>query len=128
MTTDIFKLFAKSIESIEIKKTSRGALTNAIVYSNTVECIVKRRSGMSKQTADSEDHSNSTTIHFRASDAMFVEVGNFVKIDNGWRSIIGIKDGKDFDRGTSIFILATVGDDIIPMVSDDPNWSEDLSV
>lgn len=126
MTTDIFKLFKKSIEQITVKKTERGTFDGATTYSREVDAIIKRRDGMTEAIENSEDRNTQTTIHFRASDKQYIEEGNFVQIDGKWRSISGIKDGKNFHTGKTEFILVAVGDDIKD--GDDPNWSEVASV
>lgn len=122
MTTDIFKLFKNSIEQVTVKKTKRGALAASTVYSQTVDAIIKRRNGMQEAIANSEDRETQTTVHFRASDAQYIEDGNFVLIDGKWRVIERHNDGKRFTQGSSKFIRAWVGDQIAESPTD-PNWS-----
>ena len=126
MAADIFKLFKKSIETVAVKNTPRGTLTpEAPSFNVNLDAIVKRRNSMAQAVADSEDRNTATTIHFRASDSQYIKVGNYVQIDGLWRTIEQVKDGKDFDKGVSKFVLATVGDDIVE--GNDPNWNEVIS-
>lgn len=122
MTTDIFKLFKKSIEQVTVKKTERGTFNEATVYSQQVDAIIKRRTGMQEATQESEDRETQTTVHFRASDAQYIEDGNFVLIDGRWRVIERQNDGKHFTQGSSKFIRAWLGDQI-ENEGTDPVWS-----
>jgi len=119
---DIFKLFKSSIEQVTVKKTKRGTFTDDTVYSQTVDAIIKRRNGMTEAIQESEDRNTQTTVHFRASDKQYVEVGNFVQIDGKWYVLELSKDGKDFDKGVSKFIKTTIGQQIED-AGDDPVWS-----
>lgn len=122
MTGDIFKLFKKSIEQAPVKKTKRGAFSDAVIYSRTVDAIIKRRDGMVEAVENSEDRNTQTTVHFRASDKQYIEEGNFVQIDGRWRVIERMPIGEDFDQGRSKFIKAYIGAEI-EGGSSDPNWS-----
>lgn len=122
MTTDIFKLFANSIEQVAVKKTKRGTFTDDVVYSHTLDAIVKRRDSMAEAVQDGEDRNTQTTIHFRASDSQYIEEGNFVQIDGKWRVLELNKDGKDFAKGASQFIKAYLGNQIED-AGNDPIWS-----
>lgn len=127
MPADIFKLFKKSIEKVGVKNTPRGTMTpEAPSFNVELDAIVKRRNSMAEAVASSEDRNSATTVHFKASDAQYIQVGNYVKIDGLWRTIEQVNDGKDLDQGVSKFVLATVGDDIVE--GDDPNWNGAISV
>ena len=122
MTTDIFKLFKNSIETVSVKKTPRGTLEGGTdVFNVKLDAIVKRRNLMAEATNESEDYSNNTSIHFKQSDAQYIEVGNYVKIDGEWHSILEVKDGKDFDKGVSKFIFVRLNNDVVTF-NDDPIW------
>lgn len=124
MTTDIFKLFKKSIEKVDVKNTPRGTLSSGTpTFSVNIDAIVKRRKQFSEAVAESEDYNDNTTIHFRQSDAQYIEVGNYVKIDGDWHTIIEVKDGKDFDLGVSRFPYCKIGNDIVEF-TEDPVWGE----
>ena len=122
MPADIFKTYKKSIESVDIRKTERGSFDEAIVWTETVDAIVKRRNSFTTSVSDSEDYTNNTSLHFRVEDKQYIEQGNFVKIDGVWRVIEQIKDGKNFRSGDSKFILAYVGNQIY-QESNDIVWS-----
>lgn len=123
MAQDIFKLFKKSIEKVQMMKMPRGTLDiEAAEYNVSLKAIVKRRDGMVQAIENSEDRQNTTSIHFKVSDAQYIEVGNYVNIDGQWRTIERIRDGKDFATGKSSFIYAFVGEDIVKLTND-PVWS-----
>lgn len=127
MTTDIFKLFKHSIEQVDVKNMPRGTYEpEAPTFNVSLDAIVKRRNAFAEEVAESEDKQSRTTIHFRATDAQYIAVGNYVKIDGDWHSIIEVRDGKDFDKGTSKFLYVIVGDDIL-QVDDEPVWGEVIS-
>lgn len=121
MTTDIFKLFKKSIERVNVKKTQRGTFDGATIYTQEVDAIIKRRDGMAEALQVSEDRNTQTTVHFRASDKQYIEEGNFVQIDGKWRVIERWVDGKHFTQGKSKFIKAWIGDQIED-AGGDPKW------
>ena len=123
MPADIFKLFKNSIEQIQVKQTPRGTLEPATaVFDVTIDAIVKRRKLMAESGQDAEDYSNNTTLHFRQSDAQYIAVGNYVKVDNQWHSILQVKDGKDFDKGASKFQYVTLNNDVVQFTTD-PVWT-----
>jgi hypothetical protein len=126
MTGDIFKLFKNSIESVKVMKTERGTLNQDVVYTQTLEAIVKRRNAMAEAVNESEDRNSTTSIHFRPADAQYIEIGNFVQIDGAWQVIERIRDGKDFDKGKTDFIYAFLGDEIIQL-NDEPIWGDMVS-
>lgn len=123
MQQDIFKLFKKSIEPIQVRKTPRGTLDiSEAEFDVTIDAIVKRRNLMSGAIEDSEDRNNRTTIHFRQKDAQYIEVGNYVNVDGNWHSILQVRDGKDFGQGKSKFVYVFLNNDIAKFESD-PVWS-----
>lgn len=123
MAQDIFKLFKKSIEQVQVKKAPRGTLEpETAVFDVTVDAIVKRRKLMADSVENSEDYANNTTIHFRQSDAQYIEVGNYVNIDGSWHSILQVRDGKDFAQGNSKFIRVFLDNDIVTFDTE-PVWS-----
>lgn len=122
MSTEIFKLFKKSIEQVKVKKTKRGTMDDTQLYEVTVDAIIKRRDGMDEAVENSEDRNTQTTIHFRRTDGLYIEDGNFVEIDGLWRVIERHVDGKDFGMGKSSFIKAYIGNQI-QGGSSDPEWS-----
>lgn len=126
MTGDIFKLFKNSIESVKVMKTKRGTLDQDVVYTHTLEAIVKRRNAMAEAVNESEDRNSTTSIHFRPADAQYIEIGNFVQIDGAWQVIERIRDGKDFDKGKTDFIYAFLGDEIFQL-NDEPIWGDVVS-
>lgn len=121
MTTDIFKIFKSSIEPISVRKTTRGELTEQIVWQHTLDAIIKRRDGMEEAINESEDRETQTTVHFRTTDREYIEEGNFVLIDGNWRVIERWVDGKDFLKGKTVFIKAYLGNQITGNPSD-PQW------
>lgn len=124
MTTDIFKLFKKSIEQINVKKAPRGTLEGGTdVFNVTLDAIVKRRNLMAEAAQESEDYNNNTTVHFRSTDEQYIEVGNYVQIDGEWHSILGVNDGKHFVQGKSKFLRVTLDNDVVTF-TDDPVWGE----
>ena len=123
MAQDIFKLFKKSIEQVQVRKNPRGTLQPATpVFDVTIDAIVKRRKLMSESVENSEDRNNNTTFHFRKSDAQYISEGNYVNIDGEWHSIEQIRDGKDFDKGVSKFIYVFLANDVVKFEAD-PVWS-----
>lgn len=124
--SDIFSLFPNSIEQVVVKSIDRGALDPSATFEVTLNAIVKRRKSMAEATNESEDYQNNTTIHFMQKDVQYIAVGNYVKIDDEWHSIIDLKDGKDFNSGASEFVYATIGNDIID-TGNDPVWSVGVS-
>lgn len=76
MTTDIFKLFRKSIETVTVKKQPRGTYnTVAPEYEVDIDAIVKRRKGFSEDVEESEDFSNNTSFHHDSSDSHTTNLG-----------------------------------------------------
>lgn len=126
MAGDIFKLFKNSIEPVKVMKTKRGTLNQDVVYTQTLEAIVKRRNAMAEAVNEGEDRNTTTTVHFRPEDAQYIEVGNFVNIDGAWQVIERIRDGKDFDKGKTAFIYAFLGDEIFQL-NDEPIWGDGVS-
>lgn len=126
MTGDIFKLFKKSIESVKVMKTERGTLNQDVVYTQTLEAVIKRRNAMAEAVNESEDRNSTTSIHFRPADAQYIEIGNFVQIDGAWQVIERIRDGKDFDKDKTYFIYAFLGDEIFQL-NDEPIWGDVVS-
>lgn len=119
-----FEQFPNSIEQIEVHTINRSALVQTDTFV-TVDCIVKRRNSMAEAVAEGEDYNNATSIHFKQVDAAQIKVGKFVKLDGKLRSIIEVRDGKDFDLGTSIFPYAFIGNDILEQSENE--WGEDVS-
>lgn len=127
MTKDIFKLFKNSIEQVDIKNTDRASITKTAPTVNvTLDAIVKRRNKMSTAMDTSEDYNSDTTIHFRPSDAQYIKIGYYAKVDNEWHSIKEVKDGKNFHSGLTEFLYVTLDNDIIPE-EEDPVWQQILS-
>lgn len=126
MASDIFKLFKKSIEPVQVMKTERGTLGQDVVYTQTLNAIVKRRNAMAEAVNESEDRNSTTTIHFKPADAQYIEIGNFVQIDGAWQVIERIRDGKDFAKGATEFIYAFLGDEIFQL-NDEPIWGDVVS-
>lgn len=125
MAHDIFKLFKKSIEQVEVKNTPRGTLTPGVpTFDVSIDAIVKRRKLMAETANEGEDYNNNTTVHFRTTDAQYIAVGNYVKIDNEWHSILQVKPGKHFRNGKVLFIYVTLNNDIVDF-GDEPVWGED---
>lgn len=119
MATDIFKLFKNSVQDVRVMKLPRGTLSiEAPIYDVTLKGIVKLRDGMSEAVAESEDRNNTSSIHLKASDAQYVEIGNYALIQGEWRTIERIRWGKDFDKGSDEFLYAFVGTDIIELTED----------
>lgn len=124
MAHDIFKLFKKSIEPVMVTKVPRGTFDiEEAEFTVTVDAIVKRRNLMAGSVENSEDYSNNTTVHFRQEDAEYIEVGNYVKIDNQWHSILPVKDGKDFDQGKTKFLYVFLNTDVATFTKD-PVWGQ----
>jgi len=119
-----FEQFPSSIEQIEVHTINRSALIRTDTFV-TVDAIVKRRNSMTEAAAEGEDYNNSTSIHFRQSDASHIQVGKYVKLDGKLRSIIQVRDGKDFDLGQSIFPYAVIGNDILEQPEN--VWGSDVS-
>lgn len=123
MQADIFKLFKKSIEQVQVKRAPRGTLEpETEVFDVTIDAIVKRRELMADSVENSEDYANNTTVHFRQKDAEYIAVGNYVNIDGSWHSILQVRDGKDFSRGKSRFIRVFLDNDVVKFDAD-PVWS-----
>lgn len=123
MPHDIFKLFKKSIEEVQVMKLPRGTFSNETpVYDVTLKAIVKLRDGMAEAIENSEDKNNTSSVHFKIEDAAYVEVGNFVKVQGEWRTIERIRWAKDFDTGKDKFLYAFVGTDIFK-IEPDVEWS-----
>jgi len=122
MTGDIFKLFSKSIETVTVKKIKRGTFDGTVVYSQDLEVIVKRRTGGDTGGNNDELFKNSTTIHFKPTDAQYVEIGNYAEIDGVWRDITSIRYGNNFHSGNLEFLWATIGNGILNS-PDSPDWS-----
>ena len=125
MLLDIFKRYKKSIEVVEISDTARGVGKIPVVVASC-DSIIKRKSGMTGSTANSEDHESRTNFHFRAEDAQYIKVGNYIKLDGSWRSIESIDVGKNPRTNKVHFIYAEVADDILP-TNDEPVWGRMLS-
>lgn len=119
-----FEQFPNSVEEIEVHTINRSALVQTDTYV-TVDCIVKRRDSMTEAVAEGEDYNNATSIHFKQADAAQIQVGKFVKLDGKLRSIIQVKDGKDFQLGQSMFPYAFIGNDILEQTEN--TWGEDVS-
>ena len=116
--TSIFNLF--KTEKITVRKTTRGELTDSVVYEEELTAIVKRRTNSVEGGQDDELYSNATTVHFKPTDYQYIELGNYVLIDGLWRNIQGLKDGMNYHTGKKEFILAALGDEI--KNTDSPNW------
>lgn len=119
-----FNQFSSSIEQIEVHDINRSALDRIDTHV-TVDCIVKRRDSMAEAVAEGEDYNNATSIHFRQEDAAYIQVGRYVKLDGKLRSIIQVRDGRDFGLGLSIFPYAFIGNDILEQ--DENTWGDDVS-
>lgn len=119
-----FEQFANSIEPIEVHDINRSALDQTDTFV-TVNCIVKRRDSMTEAIAEGEDYNNATSIHFKQADADYIKVGKFVKLDGKLRSIIEVRDGKDFGTGSSMFQYAFIGNDILEQTENE--WGSDVS-
>lgn len=127
MTTDIFSLFKNSIEKVDVKSGPRGTFEpETPTFNVSIDAIVKRRIGFAEEVAESEDLTNNTTIHFRPTDAQYLAIGNFVKVDGLWHSIIGMRPGKNFHTGAVEFYYVVLGDEV-SSEDDDPVWPEILS-
>ena len=121
MLADIFDAFGNSIEQVKVRKTKRGAIDDEVIYTQTLDAIVKRRDTMITETENSEDRNSQTTIHFKPADKQYIQLGNFVEIDSKWRSIVSVVDGYDFDEGELKFVRTEVGNDIVEPTAD-PDW------
>jgi len=122
MQPDIFKIFKKSIEPVQVMKMPRGTLDiGTATFNETLDAIVKRRNLMAGSVENSEDYSNNTTIHFRTKDAAFIEEGNYVQIDGKWHSILQDRPGKHFVQGKVKFIRVFLDTDVAKFESD-PVW------
>lgn len=88
MQQDIFKRFKNSIEKVLVSGTPRGKYDNDQPTTGVeLECIIKRKSGMTQSTQNSEDRESRTNFHFRPSDMEYIKVGSYIKLDGYWRSI-----------------------------------------
>lgn len=126
MQDDIFKLFKNSLETVTVKEITRGAMNYDTVKETEVTAIVKRRQSMTSGANNDELQNNATTIHFMLKDKSLVQIGNYAKVDNDWRLIERVIEGKDFNTGEVNFIVATIGNEIIDS-PDDPAWASEVS-
>lgn len=127
MQQDIFKRFKKSIEQVEVSDKPRGTLeTEPPTFTVTLDTLIKRKSGMTEGTNDGELRESRTNFHFRPSDAMYIEVGNYIKLDGSWRSIESIDIMQNFRTGKVYAVYAEIADDIVP-INDEPVWGVTLS-
>lgn len=125
MTSDIFKLFKGSVETVQVKGQKRGTFEqSAPDFTTTLDAIVKRRKSTAESTADSEIRNTTTTIHFRPEDAEYIKLGNYVNIDGEWHTISDVKEGKDFDTGKVEFLYVSIANDILPTPNTEPDWGE----
>ena len=114
MQQDIFKLFKKSIEPVQVKRVPRGELNiPAPTFDVTLSAIVKRRKLMATSVENSEDFNNNTTVHFKPTDSQYIAVGDYVQIDGDWHSIEQVRQGKDFDQGKVKFLYVFLANDIV---------------
>lgn len=121
MQQDIFKRFAKSIEQVEMSDSPRDGSTPP-TFTVTVDALIKRKHGMTQGANDGELRESRTNFHFRPSDASYVEVGNYVKLDGTWRSIASI-DIMQHPRTAKVYaVYAEIADDVLPTV-DEPVWT-----
>ena len=122
MQQDIFKRFKNSIETVLVSDAPRGEYDNDQPTTGVeLECIIKRKSGMTQSTQNSEDNESRTNFHFRASDEQYIKVGYYIKLDGTWRSIESIDVGVNPRTGKTHFIYAEIADDILP-TTDEPVW------
>lgn len=126
MQDDIFKLFKNSLETVTVKEVTRGAMDYDTIKETVVTAIVKRRQSMANGANNDELQNNATTIHFMLKDKAVIKLGNYVKIDDDWRLIERVIEGKDFNTGEVNFIVATIGNEIIDS-PDDPAWTSEVS-
>ena len=126
MQDDIFKLFKNSLETVTVKEVTRGAMDYDTVKETVVTAIIKRRQSMANGANNDELQNNATTIHFMLKDKAVIKLGNYVKIDDDWRLIERVIEGKDFNTGEVNFIVATIGNEIIDS-PDDPAWTSEVS-
>lgn len=120
--SDIFRLFKKSIKKVNVKNAPRGTYEReSPTFNVSIDAIVKRRNTLAEAVSESEDYNSNTTVHFRLKDAQYIKIGNYVQVDNEWKSIIEIRDGKDFSTGKTKFLYVVLGNDIIPE-TDEPIW------
>lgn len=113
MPADIFKLFKKSIEQVQVSTADRGELPqDQPSVAATIDAIVKRRKTLAEAVNESEDNESRITLHIRQSDAQYGVVGNYMNIDGEWHSIVEVRDGKDFSQGKSNFVYIVLGNDI----------------
>jgi hypothetical protein len=127
MPLDIFKTYKKGIEQVEVADFPRGTMESETpTFTVTLDAIIKRKSGMEQSTENSEDHESRTNFHFRPSDAEYIKVGYYIKLDGTWRSIESIDVGVNPRTGKTHFIYAEVADDILP-TTDEPVWGRTLS-
>ena len=103
-------------------KMPRGTLDiGTATFNETLDAIVKRRNLMAGSVENSEDFSNNTTVHFRAKDEQYLEVGNYVQIDDEWHSILQIRYGEHFVQGKTKFFRVYLNTDVAKFESD-PVW------
>lgn len=121
MPADIFNLFANSLETVAVKQAVRGTMGVPTGTSVNLQAVVKRRNSMAEATNQSEDYNNQTTIHFKASDKEYINIGAFAQVDGEWHTIEQVRDGKNFDTGKTEFYKAYLANDIQP-TTDDPVW------
>ena len=126
MQDDIFKLFKNSLETVTVKEVTRGAMDYDTIKETVVTAIIKRRQSMTNGANNDELQNNATTIHFMLKDKAVIKLGNYVKIDDDWRLIERVIEGKDFNTGEVNFIVATIGNEIIDS-PDDPAWTSEVS-
>ena len=126
MQDDIFKLFKNSLETVTVKEVTRGAMDYDTIKETVVTAIIKRRQSMANGANNDELQNNATTIHFMLKDKAVIKLGNYVKIDDDWRLIERVIEGKDFNTGEVNFIVATIGNEIIDS-PDDPAWTSEVS-
>ena len=122
MQQDIFKRFKNSIEKVLVSDAPRGEYDNDQPTTGVeLECIIKRKSGMTQSTQNSEDRESRTNFHFRPSDMQYIKVGSYIKLDGYWRSIESVDIGKHFRTGKIYFVYCEVADDILK-TDDEPIW------
>ena len=127
MQQDIFKRFKKSIERVEVSDKPRGTLeTEPATFTVELDALIKRKSGMVQGANDGEDRESRTNFHFRPSDAAYIEVGNYIKLDGSWCSIENIDIMQNFRTGKVYAVYAEIADDIVP-INDEPVWGVTLS-
>lgn len=124
MPGDTFRLFKASLETVLVKKDQRGLMSFVAPDIATTKALVKRRNSMENSVQTSEDFNSRTTIHFKPSVKAYMVPGNFVQIDGVWRTMLEVKEGKNFNNGKVEFYLVKVDDDILPTDDSEPDWVE----